>query len=272
MVNRVWHHLFGRGLVASVDNFGVLGEPPTHPELLDYLADRFVRDGWSVKRLIRELVLSSTYRMAVARRRRRRRRPTRRTCCCTACRLRRLEGEAIRDAMLAVSGRLDRTPFGPPVPIHLTPFLDGRGRPGERPARRRRPAVSLYLGGAAELPVADAARVRHADPVLDRRPPAGVERAGPGADPDERPVRPPAGRACGRSACCAKPAPTDERVAAMYRRRVRPAADARRSRPRAWSSWPSRPARHEATARRREARGPTWRTCCSTSRSSSSCD
>ena len=50
MVNRVWHHLFGRGIVASVDNFGVLGEPPTHPELLDYLADRFVQDGWSVKK------------------------------------------------------------------------------------------------------------------------------------------------------------------------------------------------------------------------------
>src|SRR5262249_13933867 len=64
MVNRVWHHLFGRGIVASVDNFGVLGERPTHPELLDFLADRFVRDGWSLKRLVHDLVLSSTYRMA----------------------------------------------------------------------------------------------------------------------------------------------------------------------------------------------------------------
>src|SRR5262249_59820576 len=65
IVNRVWHHLFGRGLVGSVDNFGVLGETPTHPELLDYLADQFVRDGWSLKWLIRELVLSSTYRMSL---------------------------------------------------------------------------------------------------------------------------------------------------------------------------------------------------------------
>src|SRR5204863_6150562 len=64
IVNRVWHHLFGRGLVASVDNFGVLGDRPTHPELLDHLADRFVRDGWSVKKLVRALVLSSAYRMA----------------------------------------------------------------------------------------------------------------------------------------------------------------------------------------------------------------
>ena len=64
LVNRVWHHLFGRGIVASVDNFGVLGERPTHPELLDYLADRFVKDGWSLKKLIRSLVLSRTYRMS----------------------------------------------------------------------------------------------------------------------------------------------------------------------------------------------------------------
>src|SRR5262249_13467984 len=64
LVNRVWHHLFGRGIVASVDNFGVLGEPPTHPELLDYLADRFVQEGWSVKKLTRALVLTSTYRMS----------------------------------------------------------------------------------------------------------------------------------------------------------------------------------------------------------------
>jgi len=128
LVNRVWHHLFGRGIVASVDNFGVLGERPTHPELLDYLADRFVRDDWSLKHLVRGLVLSSTYRMTT----------TGDAEAATAdpqnllvhrMRLRRLEGEAIRDAMLAVSGRLDPTPFGPPVPVHLTPFLEGRGRP-----------------------------------------------------------------------------------------------------------------------------------------------
>jgi hypothetical protein len=128
LVNRVWHHLFGRGIVASVDNFGVLGEPPTHPELLDFLADRFVRDGWSLKQLIRELVLSSAYRMSTQDD------PAAadadpQNLLLHRMRLRRLEGEAIRDAMLAVSGRLDRTAFGPPVPVHLTPFLQGRGRP-----------------------------------------------------------------------------------------------------------------------------------------------
>jgi Protein of unknown function (DUF1549)/Protein of unknown function (DUF1553)/Planctomycete cytochrome C len=128
MVNRVWHHLFGRGLVASVDNFGVLGEPPTDPELLDFLADRFVRDGWSLKRLIRDLALSSAYRMS-AQGDPEAEKADPQNLLLHRMRLRRLEGEAIRDAMLAVSGRLDRTAFGPPVPVHLTPFLQGRGRP-----------------------------------------------------------------------------------------------------------------------------------------------
>ena len=127
-VNRVWHHLFGRGLVASVDNFGVLGETPTHPELLDYLADHFVRDGWSMKRLIRDLVLSSTYRMA-SHSNPEAEAADPQNLLLHRMRLRRLEGEAIRDSILVVSGRLDRTAYGPAVPVHLTPFLDGRGRP-----------------------------------------------------------------------------------------------------------------------------------------------
>ena len=64
MVNRVWHHLFGTGLVATVDDFGHVGERPSHPELLDYLAAEFVADGWSVKRLIRRIVLSRTFQLA----------------------------------------------------------------------------------------------------------------------------------------------------------------------------------------------------------------
>jgi hypothetical protein len=60
-VNRVWHHLFGAGLVRSVDNFGTTGEPPSHPDLLDFLARRFTDGGWSTKSLVRELVLSRTY-------------------------------------------------------------------------------------------------------------------------------------------------------------------------------------------------------------------
>ena len=64
MVNRVWHHLFGQGLVKSVDNFGVTGDTPSHPELLDFLAARFVREGWSIKKLVRSIVLTHGYRLS----------------------------------------------------------------------------------------------------------------------------------------------------------------------------------------------------------------
>ena len=62
MVNRIWQHLFGRGIVRSVDDFGITGDKPTHPELLDHLAVRFVENGWSVKKMIRAIMLSRTYR------------------------------------------------------------------------------------------------------------------------------------------------------------------------------------------------------------------
>lgn len=130
-VNRVWHHLFGRGLVATTDNFGALGDAPSHPELLDWLAEWFRTEGhWSLKRLIRLIVTSQTWQQSSA------------LLDPTAeerdpddiwlhrMRPHRLEGEALRDAMLLVSGRLDRTRFGPPVAVHLTPFMGGRGRPG----------------------------------------------------------------------------------------------------------------------------------------------
>jgi hypothetical protein len=142
LVNRVWHHLFGRGLVASVDNFGVLGEAPSHPELLDDLALRFAREGWSLKRLIRELVLSNAYRMSSHATDGDKADPQNRLL--HRMNLRRMDGEAIRDTLLSISGRLDSTLYGPSVPIYLTPFLDGRGRPNSGPldGHGRR---SLYL-------------------------------------------------------------------------------------------------------------------------------
>ncbi len=119
----------GRGLVASVDNFGLLGEKPSHPELLDYLAERFVKEGWSTKRLIREIVLSSTYQMAS--------KGDAKTdeadpsnLLLHRANIKRLEAEAIRDSLLAVSGRLDLAAGGPSVPVYLTSFMEGRGRPG----------------------------------------------------------------------------------------------------------------------------------------------
>jgi hypothetical protein len=144
LVNRTWHHLFGVGLVPSTDNFGVLGETPTHPELLDYLAQQFVTEGWSLKRLIRSLVLSRTYQMSSAPRSEAEERDPRNRLW-HRTNIRRLEGEAIRDAMLAVSGRLDPTPFGPSVPVHITPFMQGRGKPGQSGPLDGNGRRSLYL-------------------------------------------------------------------------------------------------------------------------------
>ncbi|MEY4395519.1 MAG: hypothetical protein RL595_2768, partial [Planctomycetota bacterium] len=113
-VNRVWQWIFGTGLVATPDDFGRLGEKPSHPELLDYLARQFIREGWSTRKLVRRMVLSQAFRQggdahALAREKDPSNRllhhyPTRR-----------LEAEAIRDALLAVSGRLDSKLYGRPV-------------------------------------------------------------------------------------------------------------------------------------------------------------
>ncbi|WP_164103300.1 PSD1 and planctomycete cytochrome C domain-containing protein [Candidatus Laterigemmans baculatus] len=115
MVNRVWHHLFGRGLVPTVNNFGVLGEAPSHPQLLDHLAVEFMEHGWSVKRLIRSLVLSRTYQLSTQKAADNfRHDPQNRLL--WRMTPRRLEVEPLRDAMLAVSGQLDAArPEGSPV-------------------------------------------------------------------------------------------------------------------------------------------------------------
>ena len=129
IVNRIWHYLMGRGIVPTTDDFGVLGQRPSHPELLDHLATGFVRDQQSIKRMIRYIVLSRTYQMSS--------RTDARAVESDPMNMlwhhrppKRLDGEVIRDSMLFLSGRLDATQFGEPVPIHLTPFMDGRGRPG----------------------------------------------------------------------------------------------------------------------------------------------
>ncbi|MFN0053086.1 MAG: DUF1549 and DUF1553 domain-containing protein [Planctomycetales bacterium] len=107
MVNRLWQHHFGRGLVTTGDNFGRRGERPTHPELLDYLAARFMEAGWSVKAMHRWLLLSSTYRQSSDNPAAVQSDPENRWL--SRMPWRRLEAEAIRDSILAVSGRLDRT-------------------------------------------------------------------------------------------------------------------------------------------------------------------
>jgi hypothetical protein len=112
MVNRIWHCLFGRGLVGTVDNFGRLGEEPSHPELLDFLAGHFIEHGWSGKELIRFLVTTRAYQLSsVASERSGQVDPADEWL--SHARVRRLEAESIRDSLLAISGRLDSTMFGP---------------------------------------------------------------------------------------------------------------------------------------------------------------
>jgi hypothetical protein len=131
MVNRIWHHLFGRGIVPTPDNFGYLGERPSHPELLDHLAWQFIHnDEWSVKSMIRRIVLTDAFARSshTAESPALERDPQ--NLLLHRYPVRRLEAEAIRDALLTVSGRLDRKQQGPPIPVHLTEFIVGRGRPG----------------------------------------------------------------------------------------------------------------------------------------------
>jgi hypothetical protein len=129
MVNRIWLHLMGSGIVPTPDNFGFMGQKPTHPELLDYLAISFVEQGWSVKKLIREIILSRTYQMssihdaqnyAVD--------PDNKFH--WRMNQRRLEAEAIRDSMLAVAGALNLYPVD--------------GSPVARASEGRQGLISLY--------------------------------------------------------------------------------------------------------------------------------
>lgn len=142
-VNRIWQKMFGAGLVATVDNFGKLGDTPSHPELLDYLAQRFVEEGWSTKWLVRELATTRAYQMASE-------------ASAEAAELdprnrllqhmpvRRLDAEAIRDTLLYVSGELDTRLYGPAIPVYyaFSPEQDkGADPPGPRDGELRR---SIY--------------------------------------------------------------------------------------------------------------------------------
>lgn len=122
MVNRIWHGHFGKGLVETVDNFGLQGDPPTHPELLDWLAIRFVEEGWSMKSMHRMIMTSDAYQASsqfdsqndeID--------PSNQFY--WRFDLRRLEAEAIRDSLLAVSGKLDRTAGGSLLAVKNREFL-----------------------------------------------------------------------------------------------------------------------------------------------------
>ncbi len=124
-VNRVWGHLFGAGLVSTPSDYGTRGEPPSHPELLDTMACQFMDDAWSTKRLIRRIMLSSTYRQAS---------DDRPECVAVDAQnqllwranRRRLDLESLRDSLVNVTGRLDETVGGPSVQLTTPPFSNRR--------------------------------------------------------------------------------------------------------------------------------------------------
>ncbi len=138
MVNRIWHYMFGRGIVPTTDDFGPMGQPPSNPLLLDWLSRDFVRNNWSVKGMVREIALSHTYRQSS--------KPHPSNSVAKIKELdpnnvglyrmpvRRITSEAIRDSLLAHSGRLDRKMFGSSVAVHRTAFMTGRGGRGSGPA------------------------------------------------------------------------------------------------------------------------------------------
>ncbi len=126
LMNRVWMHHFGRGIVNTPGDLGMLGERPSHPELLDYLAGRFVETGWSLKAMHREMMLSRTYRQSARNDAAQAADPD--NTLFGRYRIRRLDAETIRDAMLAVSGKLNPEMYGAPVTVGKTG--DGRMIPG----------------------------------------------------------------------------------------------------------------------------------------------
>jgi hypothetical protein len=158
MVNRVWQHHFGRGLVRSSSNFGSVGTPPTHPELLDWLAAEFVQGGWRLKPLHRLIVTSSAYRMSSA-------------ADAKALAMdpendlfwrfdmRRLSAEEVRDAMLATSGQLNVKMFGPGVfPKMSQEVLQSQSMPGSgwgksNPAEQNRRSVYIHIKRSLVLPI-----------------------------------------------------------------------------------------------------------------------
>lgn len=119
LANRFFFHVFGQGLVGSLGDFGALGERPSHPELLDWLAMDLMESGWKHKAFLKRLVLSSAYRQATVNADAQAADPDNRLF--GRARLKRLDAESLRDSLLAVSGRLNETPYGPSVPVALNP-------------------------------------------------------------------------------------------------------------------------------------------------------
>lgn len=158
MVNRIWQHHFGRGIVRSPNNFGLLGDPPTHPELLDWLAKAFVDGGWRMKPLHKTIVMSSTYRMSSQ--------PNAAALAKDPLNnlfwrfdMRRLSAEEVRDSVLAVDGRLNLQMFGPGVFPEISDEVKaGQSSPGSgwgksSPEEQARRSVYVHVKRSLVLPI-----------------------------------------------------------------------------------------------------------------------
>ena len=140
MVNRIWKHLFGKGIVRTPSDFGLMGEKPTHPELLDHLANSFMKNGWSIKKIIRTIVLSKTYRQET------RKLPVKDpdNLFLSSMNRKRLNFEAMRDGMLQVSGELDLTMDGPSQKLEIKPYSKRRAVYGYIDRQNISPTLSSF--------------------------------------------------------------------------------------------------------------------------------
>jgi hypothetical protein len=163
MANRIWLHHFGRGIVDTPGEFGKLGQLPTHPELLDWLATELPKQGWSLKKFHKLIMTSTTYRQS-SKRDSAKDTLDRGNTLYGRYPLRRLEAEVVRDRMLATAGRLDLTPFGSPVAVVEGPL-------GETSAPDDKPRRSIYLQVRRSKPVAflSAFDAPALEPNCDRR-------------------------------------------------------------------------------------------------------
>jgi hypothetical protein len=161
MVNRLWQHHFGVGLVATPNDFGAQGEAPTHPELLDWLAVEFVENGWSLKHLHRLMVTSATYCQSSLvqhddPRHARALRLDRENKLLWHARRQRLEGEALRDAMLVISGELNGQPFGPSARPRLPEKISSYAwKPNETAAEQNRRSIYVLAKRNMRYPLFD---------------------------------------------------------------------------------------------------------------------
>ena len=158
MVNRIWQHHFGRGLVKSPNNFGLQGDRPTHPELLDWLASEFVARGWSLKAMHRLIMNSNAYRMSS------RGRPDALTADIEnqlfwRFNMRRLTGEEIRDSILTVTGKLNPQLYGPsiyvdiPKAVMATQSVPGKGWGQSTPEEQARRSIYIHVKRSLLVPI-----------------------------------------------------------------------------------------------------------------------